>query len=1055
MNRLMLSMVLMLTGICAFAQSSVTGTVMDAAGNPLPGAYVLLKGTQTGTNTDLDGKYSIQVPSPEAVLVFSSLSYLSQEITVGRQSVINVTLQDDTKLLDQVVVVGYGTQKKVNLTGAVATVDTQIMKDRPVTSLTESLQGSVAGLSITRPTSGGELGGAMNVNIRGTGTISSGSKAEVLVLIDGLEGNISNVNPNDIENISVLKDAAAASIYGSRAAFGVILITTKRGQTGKVQVSYGNSFRYSGPTRLPDVADSYSFAQYFNETALNEGSVAVFNQETLDRIQAYQRGEITTTTIENTGNGNWQFHTQANDNINWYEKQFQWAWAQDHNLNLRGGNENLLYFASVSYLDQNGNLRFGEDKYNRFTATLKVDAKINKYIDFNVDAKYIRYKLDNPLYTALGGLLYHDILRMWPTMPYLDPNGHYMRNGKLAQLTNGSRSLTNNDNLYGKAQVVLHPAKGWNITAEAGARIINQNTKQNLNQVLEYNVKEEPLTLAYGGSYVAGQTMAAVNFLNSNQFTYNVFTDYTLDRNGHYFKVLGGFNAENYVNRRLGASRDNLITEAVPEINAATGDDKITESNIGDWSTAGVFGRLNYDYKGRYLIEVNARYDASSRFLAQDRWGLFYSGSMGWNIAKEPFFEKIAQATTITTLKPRVSWGSLGNQNTNSFYPMYLTQDVKAGAGTWLIGGVNPNVASVPGVVSSTLTWETVESTNIGLDLAMLDNRLEAEFNWYSRTTKDMVGPASEIGAVYGTSMPSTNNAVLRNKGWELALNWRDQIGDFAYGVGFNLYDSRTTVLSYPNASKSLNTYYDGMEMGNIWGYTTHGIAKSQDEMNAWLADNKPSWGSNWQEGDIMFQDLNGDKIINKGSQTLDDHGDLSLIGNKTPRFNFGLNLSAAFKGFDLSIFLQGVMKRDLWLAGPYFWGAGSGQWQMTCFTEHLDYYRPENTTSVFGPNTDAYFPKAYMGSGKNQETQTRYLQNGAYMRVKNAQLGYTLPQNVTNKLGIGSLRLYVSAENPWTLTSLPASYDPEATDSNYSGAGTGKTYPLSTTVSFGLNLNF
>lgn len=1037
-------------------QQTITGTVIDKVLNePIAGAAVTITGSAAGTATDMDGKFTISANIGDALKI-SYIGYITQTITIeNAKTYYEIQLMEDLQNLEEVVVVGYATQKKVNLTGAVSTVDTKTMENRPVTTLSEALQGSVPGLNITQSNNGGQLGATMNVNIRGTGTISTGSSAQVLILIDGIEGNMNNVNPNDIESISVLKDAAAASIYGSRAAFGVILITTKKGRTGKVTVSYGNNFRYSGPTKLPNVANSYSFAHYFNESSINGGGNEIFNEETLNRILAYQKGEITTSTVENTGNGNWQFHERANDDVNWYKKHFQWAWTQEHNMNLRGGNEALLYYTSISWLDQNGNLKFGDDQYQRFNAMAKVNAKINKYIDFNINTKFIRYQLDNPLYSELGGLLYHDILRMWPMMPYKDPNGHYMRNGKLAQLTNGSRSITNNDNLYGQAQLVLHPTQNWNITAEAGARVINQNNQKNLNKVYEYNVAGEPLLLAYGSSYVAGQTMAETTYASSNHYTYNVYTDYTLEKSNHYAKLMVGMNAEDYKYRTLGAKRDDLITESVPEISAATGDDKITTSNIYDWSTVGFFGRINYDYMGKYLLEFNLRYDGSSRFLSDDRWGLFPSVSVGWNLAKENFFSDMASNMYINMLKPRASWGSLGNQYTNSYYPMYLTQPVSTGNGTWLMDGANPNTSSVPGAISSSLTWETVESTNIGLDLAMLKNRLNVNFDYYIRKTKNMVGPASEIAAIYGIAMPNTNNATLRNNGWEITVNWKDVIGNVKYNIGFNLYDSKTKVTSYPNASKSLTTYYEGKILGEIWGLTTHGIAKSQTEMDTWLVNNNPTWGSNWTEGDIMYCDLNGDGVINKGANTLDDSGDYTVIGNNTPRYHFGINLSAEYKNFDISMFLQGIMKRDLWLDGAYFWGAGSGEWQMTCFDEHLDYYRPENTTSFFGSNTDAYFPRIYMNSTKNQYTQTRYLQNGAYMRFKNIQIGYTLPKTLLGKAGIEHLRIYVSGENLWTLTALPEAYDPEALNSAYSGEGTGKTYPLSSTFSFGLNLTF
>ena len=386
---------------------------------------------------------------------------------------------------------------------------------------------------------------------------------------------------------------------------------------------------------------------------------------------------------------------------------------------------------------------------------------------------------------------------------------------------------------------------------------------------------------------------------------------------------------------------------------------------------------------------------------------------------------------------------------------MYLLQTVKTNGGSWLMGDSKPTVAGMPGTLSSSLTWETVQSLNIGFDLGMLRNRLNINFDYFIRKTLDMVGPASEVASIYGIGMPASNNTDLRTKGWEIAASWRDKIGQINYNIGFNMADSRSFVDKYPNESKSLSTYYKDQELGAIWGYVTHGIAKSQSEMDEWIKDNNPSWGSGWDEGDIMFEDLNGDKVINEGANTVDDPGDRKIIGNSTPRFRFGLDLGCEWKGIDFSMFWQGVAKRDLWLDGPMFWGISGGEWQSTGLKEHLDYYRPENTTSVFGPNTNAYFPKMYMSKDMNQKVQTRYLQNGAYARLKNIQLGYTFPTQIINKLHMQKLRVYVSAENVLTITSLPSGFDPETTYSSYSDGNSGKTYPLQTTISFGLNATF
>ena len=1056
MKRSLFVFLMLLGSLCIYAQhSSITGKITDRQHEPIIGASVVVKGSSQGVISDIDGNFTLKNVPSEGTLQISYIGYKTSEVDINPStSFYAITLEEDNQLLDEVVVVGFGTQRRANLTEAVATVDTKALESRPVTSLGQSLQGTVPGLNLSVGNMGGQLGQSMDVNIRGTGTISTGSTAATLVLIDGIEGNMNNLNPDDVESISVLKDAAASSIYGSRAAFGVILITTKKGKAGKASVSYAGNARYYGPMSLPNLMNSWEFANYFNEGSANSGGTPIFDEDTMQRIQQYMRGEITTSTVPNT-NGNWQFHQLANDNVDWYDKQYKWSWAHEHNLNINGGSEKMQYYVSANYLGQDGNLRFGDDSYERINTNAKLNAQPFKWLDVEVNVKYVHTNLDNPLYTDLGGLLYHDIVRMWPTMPFKDPNGHYMRNGKLAQLTNGSRSVTENDNMYLQGQLVFHPLKGWNIYANVGLRTINEYRKQNLNKVYEYNVNNEPLLLAYGGNYTEGQTGAMQRWLRANHLTTSLYTDYefNIDQD-HVFKIMAGMNTEKYNNRVLDVQRMDLITESVPEIGAATGEDVINEASAYSWATAGFFGRINYDYKDRYFIAANIRYDGSSRFLRKDRWGTFGSFSLGWNVAREEFFP--LDEELMSQLKPRLSWGTLGNQNTTSYYPMYLLQNVATNSGSWLMNGAFPAVASVPGTIASSLTWETIKSLNVGFDLSMFNNRLTANFDYFVRKTLDMVGPAAEIAHIYGTGMPSTNNTDLRTKGWELALNWRDQVGKVNYHVGFNISDARTYIDRYPNESKSLSTYYEGQELNDIWGYETHGIAKSQAEMDEWLAaGNRPSWGSGWTEGDIMYVDKNGDGIINTGANTLSDPGDRVKLGNSTPRFRFGLNLGLEWNNIDFSMFWQGVAKRDLWLDGPVFWGLNGGLWQSTGLEEHLDYYRPENTTSVFGPNTDAYFPRPYMDSDKNQQVQSRYMQSGAYMRLKNIQVGYTLPKQVLNKIGMEYLRFYVSAENIWTICSLPNGFDPETAYSGYTQNNSGKTYPLQATVSFGVNVTF
>ncbi|MDD6253386.1 MAG: SusC/RagA family TonB-linked outer membrane protein, partial [Bacteroidales bacterium] len=462
--------------------------------------------------------------------------------------------------------------------------------------------------------------------------------------------------------------------------------------------------------------------------------------------------------------------------------------------------------------------------------------------------------------------------------------------------------------------------------------------------------------------------------------------------------------------------------------------------------TAGFFGRVNYDYAGRYLVEANLRYDGSSRFLRENRWNLFPSFSAGWNIAREPFWEDFTK--WVNVLKIRGSWGELGNQNTESLYPFYPSMSYTPKGGNWIVNDAKPNISGQPSLVSSSLTWERSRTWEVGLDLGAFNNRLTGSFGYYQRKTYDMVGPAPELPDILGTAEPKTNNLDMTTKGWDLQLSWRDVVNDFSYGVSLVLSDSKTIIDKYPNPAKELGKYYDGAVYGDIWGFETVGIASSQAEMDAHLAKADQSYcGSNWTAGDIMYADLNGDGVVDEGEYTVDNHGDLKVIGNSTPRYNFGLNFDFAYKGFDLKLFFQGTLKRDYMPGSATFWGAtGTGKWQALGFSAHNDYWTPENT--------DAYYPRPDWNGWRNTWTQTRYLQNAAYCRLKNVTLGYTLPAHLTQKIYVQNLRVFVSAENLFTITKFTDIADPELIGAGY-GGNLGKTYPLSKTVSFGVSVTF
>lgn len=1019
---------------------TATGVVKDAAGETVIGASVVVKGTTNGTITDFDGNFSLPNVKKGDVIQISFVGYLTQEIAWQGQP-LNVILKDDTQTLEEVVVVGFGTQKKVNLTGAVSTVDSKAISARPVNSVTDALQGTVAGMNFSTGSGGGALNSTKSFNIRGTGTIGSGSSVEPLVLIDGMEGDINSLNPQDIENISVLKDASASSIYGSRAAGGVVLVTTKSGKEGKTSINYNNSFRFNSPLNMPEMMDSYTWANYMNNASINSGAGAWFSESKLADIKKAQSDPTMQTMFKNSNN-RWEVW-DANDilpiaNTDWLDEHFGNSFSQEHTLSVNGGTEKLKYYFSANYLGQDGIMRHADDNKQRYAVTGKFDIALAKWMNMTYNIRFTRTDYTQPSYTNDGGLFYHNVSRYWPIVPVTDPNGHYVPESFVEELKNGGEYKDQTDILAQQIAFRITPLKGWVINAELNYRINNRHNHQDYLTTYGYDCDNVP--------YVTNNSVSSVYEYNykSNYFNPNVFTEYSFSlKDAHNFKVMAGFQSEWLHDRSLSAQQNGILS-GLPTLNTTSKDPKVSGA-YNKWTTAGFFGRINYDYKGRYLFEGNIRYDGSSRFLRSNRWNVFPSFSAGWNIAHEAFWEDLSDK--VNTLKLRASWGELGNQNTDNWYPFYPTIGFTQQGGNWLVNGAKPNIASQPALVSSSLTWEKSRTWEIGLDWGAFNNRLTGSFGYFQRKTYDMVGPAPELPDVLGTSVPKVNNLDMTSKGWDLQVSWRDQINDFSYGVALTLSDNTVTIDKYPNDSKNLSNYYAGAKLGDIWGYTTIGIANSQEEMDAHLAKvDQSQLGSNWTAGDIMYADLDGDGKVSTGEYTLNNHGDISVIGNTTPRYNFGLNLDASWKGFDLKLFFQGTLKRDYWASGSVFWGAiGQGKWQALGFKEHSDYWTPENT--------GAYYPRADWGGGRNTYTQTRYLQNAAYARLKNITLGYTLPKAVTEKFCVQNLRVFASAENLFTITGFTDLSDPELVGVGQWGFG--KTYPLSKTMSLGLSVTF
>ena len=1056
-------------------KQTISGKVIDNTGLPIIGASILEEGTNNGIITDIDGNFKLTLSSPDATISISYIGYITQKLKAEPGKPLNITLKEDNQLLDEVVVVGFGTQKKVNLTGSVSVVTAEEIQQRPVTNLTQALQGTVPGLRITQ--TDGSLEDSPSINVRGTTTIGQGSSGSPLVLIDGVEGDLNSINPQDVASISVLKDAAASSIYGSRAPFGVILITTKSGNDeGKITVNYNNSFRFGTAINMNHSMNSVDFASWINDTNTNGGAGVYFTPERMDQIVAYHNakpygpgsritanGEILYSISDRgDGSGLWQdgYAYGINDE-DYFDLVFKdWTFSQEHNFSINGGNKKLNYYASANYMHQNGMIKIGEDGLTRYNVMLKVNSQVTDWLHFTYSTRFNRQDYKRP--AEMTSMLYHNIVRQgWPVLPSYDRNGYlYYSPSPLLGLAEGGEDRWQNDRVSHQVNFTIEPIKNWVTHIDFNYSTYINDRHWDTKELYNHDVNGNPVVVDDTSEVHEG-------YYKDSYYNFSAYTEYThLFNDVHNFHIMAGFQAENQKQRQYGLTRVGLLFNDKSQIDMTTGlgpdGSEVTPDVYGsenEWATAGFFGRVNYTFNDKYLLEGNIRADGTSRFRSDNRWKVFPSVSVGWNLAREAFFEPLANK--VDMLKLRVSFGTLGNQNTTNWYQTYQTMSVGASNGSWLMNGRQPNTAYAPGLVSEDLTWETIQTTNIGLDWSLLNNRLTGSFEYYIRDTKDMVGYAPELPNILGTSVPVTNNTDLRTKGWELTLGWRDQLNNgLSYGVAFNLSDARTKITRYPNnPSNDIWSYIPGREIGEIWGYTTVGLARTDEEMQQHLATlpngRQDALGSDWRAGDIMYADLNGDGYISSGSERLGDTGDLSVIGNTTPRFLFGLDLNASWKGFDLRAFFQGVMKRDIWNGGVFTFGAtGGGMWQATGIEAVSDYFRNENTWSVqegyMDANTDAYLPRP-LYSNKNLQTQTRYLQNAAYIRLKNLQIGYTIPATITQRWGISNLRIFFSGENLWTASGVDKQYDPETLTGGYEGEGIG--YPLQKTLSFGLNI--
>jgi TonB-linked SusC/RagA family outer membrane protein len=810
------------------------------------------------------------------------------------------------------------------------------------------------------------------------------------------------------------------------------------------------------------MADALTWANVFNEAFVNAGRVPWFDDETIQRIKDHMSGTLPDETIRdprpgvddwygsgvgyNSGRG----PNYGNGNNDWFKVFFKrWSFSQQHNIDLSGGGNATTYYLGAGYMGKEGMYNFADDDYKRYNLRANISTDPARWLKLNFRSAFSRGKNNTPAaYSSLtGGNWMHQIARKLPNTPLKNPDGYYSDYSNVNNFTEGGRDLSTDDQLTLTGETIITPLKGWNITAN-----YTLNGEYYYDEIFNKTVYTY---LPSGTKVVEWQTdpnnSLAKSQVNINHSTINLFSSYETNLGNHYFKILGGYIRDYTDYKEFSASNSLLYSNDIPSLNLTYN----TTPAVGDimrrLAIEGFFGRFNYNYQDKYLVELNGRYDASSRFLQGHRWQLYPSVSAGYNISKENFWQPLEKY--VNALKIRGSYGTLGDQwgddpgHTN-FYPFYPSLGTVSPSGTnWIFANGREAYIVPPGLVNPNLTWARIKTFDLGADIYFLNNRLSASFDWYKRRTDDFVGPGQALPVVLGAAVPIENNASIETKGFELSLGWSDKIGNVTYYVKGVLSNYKGKVLQYPNPTQLLTTWYPGMTMGEIWGYVTQGLFKSNQEV-ADAPDQSKLYGAQWTPGDVRYKDLDGNNAIDYGDYTAKHPGDLKVIGNNTPQYSYGLSLGAQYRGFDLSVFLQGVAKRDVWISSNMFWGivpGGAPEWQSSVFTKTLNYWSADNP--------DGYFPKIYMSDqmSKNEQVQTRYLQNAAYMRVKNLQIGYALPHGLIRKAHLQQLRLYLSIDNLATVTKLQNTLDPELSIPALEGDG--KIYPLQRTFSFGLNI--
>jgi TonB-linked SusC/RagA family outer membrane protein len=1024
-------------------KNTVTGRVQDPAGNPLVG--VLVSSPPGGNNivlTDGNGTYSIATAEDDAQLQFLLVGYFTQTASVSGRSVVDITMKQDVKLIDELIVVGYGTTKRGNLTSAVESVRGDVLENRPITNIGEGLQGVIPNLKISP--GGNAPGSGSSFNIRGYTSLNGGGP---LILVDGVVQDPNMVNPNDIESVTVLKDAASAAIYGARAAYGVVLFTTKSG--GKNQtpvVNFSSSWSSSSPLSLQHSMSALDYVNLMNLSSRNDGSGDIFSERQVNGIRAYHNDPVNNPSvlydplIETDGKYLYV------GNTDWADEIYKNGAQQQYNVSVSGGSENSKYFASYGYLEQRGVLSMYNDKYQRHTANLTTTTDIRPWFTLGAKVKYTYGYEDHPSggmssssgLNYNGGMLKSDLP---PFMPVRHPDGSYAGQGSITnpiavgELGGYDRRKVND--LWLTGNVVMRPLEGWTINADFTWNPYSYNQERVIKQFMEKR--------ADGSEYIYPWVKEdGTTRTNHNDYytALNVFTDYARSFGDHNAKITLGYNQEVKTKQEFWGRKLTLFSPNLPAMSLATGT-QTTSDKYTTWAVQGVFGRLHYDYKEKYLVDFTLRYDGSSKF--DKRFANLPSGSAAWYVSKENFMEGIRNV--VSDLKVRVSYGSLGNQavSGDTDFPYLPAYDINVRQ-EYIVGGNRGNTVGAPNLVSGTLTWERVDQFNLGVDFGLFDNRLSGKFDWFSRKTVGMLAEAEPLPGTLGSKVPKSNSADLKTVGWEFSIGWRDRVESIGldYHASVVLGDAQGEITKYRNPSGIITTHYVGKKIGEIWGYESNGLFQSVEEIA-----NAPSqsslYGGTWYPGDVRYVDKDNNGRIDNGSNTVSNPGDQSIIGNATPRYEYGITLGAAWKGIDLEIFMQGVGKRQIWPDAQY--RGVNGRWNVP--VRDIESFWSEE-------NPNGFLPRPYQSDHGNWNKSTRYLQNAAYLRLKQLSLGYTLPANWTQKIAISKVRVYFTGQNLLTWTKLSKLYDPEIVGKDTRDTNdvmSNMSYPIAKTFSFGVNL--